>query len=75
MKKNWTTDRIQQLSYIDEVLGTLEMLNNGSGFLDRTKRLIILAKKLNETNINKPKKNFVGFLTELVIAEKEQPTN
>lgn len=67
-KLRWTWRRCDEYQILRQLLLEIGTLDHGSGFIDRLKRCIALAKKLNPSSLRGPP-GFLNFLLELSLAD------
>ena len=63
--EKWTHYRIRQLDQLRELLIEASYLNNGSGVIERMKKVVNLAKALFDSDLKKGRKSFIQFLIDI----------
>jgi hypothetical protein len=66
----WTNARCKELDALRELLTEVQSINRGSHVIERLERCIALAKKLDATNMDKPRPSFYRFLNDLAAADR-----
>ena len=66
----WTEDRRKELSLLQTLLSDVQSINTGSGALERIRKCVDIAAKLDKNEVMKnPRAGFVAFLYTLAADE------
>lgn len=73
----WTNKRCEDLEKLERFLADIRGINNGSSFLEKVARCILLADELSTTDwvSDIPKQHFVAFLNDCAICDRFYENN
>jgi hypothetical protein len=61
-KKMWPTKRRKEIGLVQELLKEASMINNGNHCLERIRKVIKLAKRLDKVDLRKGEPSFTQWL-------------